>query len=1412
MIIPNIDDEILECLLLIYSGIDILHDTKFERIGKNGSSIEELNKIVAWVGSDAHKGRLIQLEEEYQTRLQQRLTAVAAAQHLPGGGSDSSLRGGNGERWNQLIKVIIDTPEKWIVWEKGIDIIYEQILYTIAYIDFATVEENGYRKAIINALDLEKGTVATEEEDGPFSFSPDTAEITNNIIIQIKQVTNEAPVPYDFTLLQYLVEDSTVERILLNYAKTAAETEYLSPVSPARSQAEIAGGAPKQPRSPEAAAAAERLKIERDAEVAVVAAAAAAAAAEALQVAAAAREIAQQAEARAAAAAEALKTAQVVRANTPSVAALQTVGLGKRVGPPLTQQTVAAEQAAEEAARKAAEEEAAAEMAAAAAAKAAEEAAKVADEAAKAAAKAAEEAAKEKAAEEAAAAKAAEEAATRLAEEEATRKAAEQEAATRLAEEKAAEEKAAEEKKKGKQAVPISFVASSSASGSSSSAALSPVAPAVAATAVPPTADCSVPQTQPLLQLWMDSKNNSELDTAIQAMMENEQLICGRSKETQPHCIIDNPELRAFGETAMPSAPIMELIAKFQQLAKGKILTLGPYNVMAAWQMTPNMQKIFLDAAKDAATRATHGWGSASQPSNLILQKIPSKSMFEYVIRILDMLKICTMPGILGNCDAHQSLNEAAEDINTQYTKMAAEIQKYEAMLAKATDLDDQICKIIREGQVGIASGNLQDDQGHKVKGWKNMLAQALAVHKTRGMRTIDQWNKVVLNAHKKDLETGAAAEAARREAMIIQDWVILHTNPGVGFEKSFSTLEFGSIPQIIQSIQTIIEQFWVTMNKISELLTLIANTCCKEETSDKFAMWEGAKYEVNNLQKLIAKIVVTKMRNGTYLTTEEIKEMERTIGNDIKTIVKKILVIEYDILYPYFYADWTIQPTSTSKIEDHIKQVMIILKRYISLLKNDKYIYGAASTAKNAKDQQAIGHTTKSLTDLSTVFNYAEQQGKRFFINNAAAESTRFNNKRICSLGGLLDTATPGNKMHGCSYQNPNGAAQGIDVGTLAALEYGNMMVDLSSTSRQLKFDIQDQPNTNIDYKVNITCKFNQNFSYTSNYTQNITTQPKTSAANIHRDSCKAIVQYLESTKKADKRSWQYILENNDACKEIMSIHGKKAAGDGIQVIEGAMKFGGLSGYDSSKTPPLSPSGHFGSEIGPFTAQGEAFRMQASNDITSSVFYMLILLLIDGVNPLAFGGLWTSASKVFIIPKSIASLAGIPGASASSAAASSSTTAGPDGGARKYKLSKRTLKNKKVERNKNAKTKKGKLKKKKNKTQNVNRRIKRTRRTLKAHKRDNRTRTMKKNRKGGKSVLGECHIEELPNNNLKIILGRRKYVTKNFDISPESNNELRIMANNPETKNKCIAWARIRDKELKELKKELRRTQKLNR
>ena len=61
----------------------------------------------------------------------------------------------------------------------------------------------------------------------------------------------------------------------------------------------------------------------------------------------------------------------------------------------------------------------------------------------------------------------------------------------------------------------------------------------------------------------------------------------------------------------------------------------------------------------------------------------------------------------------------------------------------------------------------------------------------------------------------------------------------------------------------------------------------------------------------------------------------------------------------------------------------------------------------------------------------------------------------------------------------------------------------------------------------------------------------------------------------------------------------------------------------------------------------------------------------------------------------------------------------------------------------------------------------------------------------------------------LRGILGIRKYVTTNFDISPESNNELRIMANNPETKNKCIAWARVRDKELKELKKELRRTQK---
>jgi len=76
------------------------------------------------------------------------------------------------------------------------------------------------------------------------------------------------------------------------------------------------------------------------------------------------------------------------------------------------------------------------------------------------------------------------------------------------------------------------------------------------------------------------------------------------------------------------------------------------------------------------------------------------------------------------------------------------------------------------------------------------------------------------------------------------------------------------------------------------------------------------------------------------------------------------------------------------------------------------------------------------------------------------------------------------------------------------------------------------------------------------------------------------------------------------------------------------------------------------------------------------------------------------------------------------------------------------------------------------------------------------------KTQNAGKSILGKCHIFDLPNNNVKVIIGRRRYYTKHFDIDPIAKNMLKELANNPEKKNNCIAIARQLDYEFKNMKK----------
>jgi hypothetical protein len=84
---------------------------------------------------------------------------------------------------------------------------------------------------------------------------------------------------------------------------------------------------------------------------------------------------------------------------------------------------------------------------------------------------------------------------------------------------------------------------------------------------------------------------------------------------------------------------------------------------------------------------------------------------------------------------------------------------------------------------------------------------------------------------------------------------------------------------------------------------------------------------------------------------------------------------------------------------------------------------------------------------------------------------------------------------------------------------------------------------------------------------------------------------------------------------------------------------------------------------------------------------------------------------------------------------------------------------------------------------------------------------TMKKyTQKAGSSKLGKCFFELLPNNNIKLILGRRRYVTKYFNTNSVARKLLLEIANDPERKNGCIRIAKNLDIKLKQLAKENRK------
>ena len=93
--------------------------------------------------------------------------------------------------------------------------------------------------------------------------------------------------------------------------------------------------------------------------------------------------------------------------------------------------------------------------------------------------------------------------------------------------------------------------------------------------------------------------------------------------------------------------------------------------------------------------------------------------------------------------------------------------------------------------------------------------------------------------------------------------------------------------------------------------------------------------------------------------------------------------------------------------------------------------------------------------------------------------------------------------------------------------------------------------------------------------------------------------------------------------------------------------------------------------------------------------------------------------------------------------------------------------------------------------------RTKKKKETRKKNKKIKQKRFKKYTQKAGLSKLGTCYIKPYKNN-LIIILGRRKYITKNFNKSQYAKDLIHKIANDPNKKNQCLSIAHALDKRLK--------------
>ena len=75
----------------------------------------------------------------------------------------------------------------------------------------------------------------------------------------------------------------------------------------------------------------------------------------------------------------------------------------------------------------------------------------------------------------------------------------------------------------------------------------------------------------------------------------------------------------------------------------------------------------------------------------------------------------------------------------------------------------------------------------------------------------------------------------------------------------------------------------------------------------------------------------------------------------------------------------------------------------------------------------------------------------------------------------------------------------------------------------------------------------------------------------------------------------------------------------------------------------------------------------------------------------------------------------------------------------------------------------------------------------------------LNKTKKGGNNK--KCFIEDLTDGNIRIIKGRRRYITKNFNINSNAKKYIYDIANNIYDERNCIKVARLLDIGLKNIK-----------